>query len=62
MADFIAEGRRELAEIDGPAAKLTRIAELHLEKLGAGPSMQWFFKLSFAGRQNSCKNFGGWLR
>src|SRR5438309_9020158 len=35
MAGFIAEGKRELASITEPAAKLRRIAELHLERLGA---------------------------
>ena len=35
MEEFIDEGKRELAEIAEPAAKLKRIAEIHLEKLGA---------------------------
>src|SRR5882672_5725177 len=35
MAEFITEGRKELTLIEGARAKLTRIAELHLEKLGA---------------------------
>lgn len=35
MAEFIAEGRRELAAIVSPRDKLMRIAELHLEKLGS---------------------------
>jgi TetR/AcrR family fatty acid metabolism transcriptional regulator len=35
MEEFIAEGRRELAVIASPGEKLKRIAELHLEKLGA---------------------------
>src|SRR5688572_12481731 len=33
MAEFIAEGKRELTQIEGATAKLTRVAELHLEKL-----------------------------
>src|SRR5829696_10535056 len=32
MAEFIAEGRRELASIAKPEDKLRRIAELHLER------------------------------
>jgi len=35
MAEFIAEGRLELATIVSPREKLRRIAELHLEKLGS---------------------------
>src|SRR5215204_7041531 len=35
MDEFIAEGRRELGVIDKPEDKLRRIAELHLERLGA---------------------------
>src|SRR4051794_310291 len=34
MEEFISEGKRELADVSDPAAKLRRIAELHLEKLG----------------------------
>src|SRR5260221_92727 len=45
MADFIAEGRRELAVIGDPSAKLTRIAELHLEKLGADRDMAVVFQV-----------------
>src|SRR5215211_89066 len=35
MAEFIAEGNREIENLNGPEEKLRRIAELHLEKLGA---------------------------
>src|SRR5215203_5033544 len=39
MAEFISEGRRELATIESPEARLRRIAELHLERLGADRDM-----------------------
>src|SRR5438128_12190376 len=33
MEDFIAEGKKQLAEIEKPEEKLRRIAQLHLERL-----------------------------
>src|SRR5438552_6679743 len=35
MSEFIAEGKRELASLTAADKRLGRIAELHLEKLGA---------------------------
>src|SRR6185295_16485167 len=35
MSEFIAEGRREIEVINEPVERLRRIAELHLERLGA---------------------------
>ncbi len=66
MADFIAEGRRELAAIDDPAAKLTRIAELHLEKLGADRDMAIVFQVELRGstkfmQEFSAAGFGEYL-
>ena len=66
MADFIAEGRRELAAIDGPAAKLARIAELHLEKLGADRDMAVVFQVELRGstkfmQEFSAAGFGEYL-
>src|SRR5438128_7915544 len=49
MAEFIAEGKKELAAIDEPAAKLTRIAELHLEKLGADRDLAVVFQVELRG-------------
>ncbi len=57
MADFIAEGRRELAAIDGPVAKLTRIAELHLEKLGADRDMAVVFQVELRGSTKFMQDF-----
>jgi TetR/AcrR family fatty acid metabolism transcriptional regulator len=49
MAEFIAEGRRELALIDKPEDKLKRIAELHLERLGADRDMAIVFQVELRG-------------
>ena len=57
MADFIAEGRRELATIDGPVARLTRIAELHLEKLGADRDMAIVFQVELRGSTKFMEEF-----
>lgn len=57
MAGFIAEGRRELAAIDDPAAKLTRIAELHLEKLGADRDMAVVFQVELRGSTKFMQEF-----
>ena len=66
MTDFIAEGRRELAAIEGPAAKLTRIAELHLERLGADRAMAVVFQVELRGstkfmQEFSAAGFGEYL-
>lgn len=57
MADFIGEGRRELALIDGPKEKLTRIAELHLEKLGADRDMAVVFQVELRGSTKFMQEF-----
>ncbi len=49
MTEFIDEGRRELAEISKPEAKLRRIAELHLEKLGADLDLAIVFQVELRG-------------
>jgi TetR/AcrR family fatty acid metabolism transcriptional regulator len=49
MAEFIAEGKRELAEITDPAGRLRRIAELHLEKLGADRDLAVVFQVELRG-------------
>ena len=66
MTDFIAEGRRELASIDGPAEKLTRIAQLHLEKLGADRELAIVFQIELRGstkfmQEFSASGFGQYL-
>ena len=49
MAEFISEGRREIALIEMPADKLRRIAELHLERLGADRDMAIVFQVELRG-------------
>ncbi len=49
MADFIAEGKRELASIDSPVDRIRRIAELHLERLGADRDMAVVFQVELRG-------------
>jgi TetR/AcrR family fatty acid metabolism transcriptional regulator len=49
MAEFIAEGKRELAEVTDPTGRLRRIAELHLEKLGADRSLAVVFQVELRG-------------
>jgi TetR/AcrR family transcriptional regulator, fatty acid metabolism regulator protein len=57
MGEFIAEGRRELADIDQPAEKLKRIAELHLEKLGADRDLAVVFQVELRGSIKFMREF-----
>jgi|ERR1035437_9587030 TetR/AcrR family fatty acid metabolism transcriptional regulator len=66
MAEFIAEGQRELAELKDPATKLRRIAELHLEKLGGDRELAIVFQVELRGstkfmREFSAAGFGEYL-
>ena len=49
MDEFIAEGRRELASIERPEDRLRRIAELHLERLGADRDTAIVFQVELRG-------------
>lgn len=57
MAEFIAEGRRELASIDNPSGRLARIAELHMEKLGADRDLAVVFQVELRGSTKFMKEF-----
>ncbi|HSI89163.1 MAG TPA: TetR/AcrR family transcriptional regulator [Pyrinomonadaceae bacterium] len=57
MAEFIEEGRRELESLDGPAAKLRRIAELHLEKLSADRDLAVVFQVELRGSTKFMREF-----
>ncbi len=57
MAEFIAEGRREIADINDPAARLTRIAELHLSRLGADRDMAIVFQVELRGSTKFMQEF-----
>jgi TetR/AcrR family fatty acid metabolism transcriptional regulator len=66
MAEFIAEGRRELNVIAKPTAKLERIAQLHLEKLGADRDLAIVFQVELRGstkfmQEFSAAGFGEYL-
>ena len=57
MAEFIAEGKQELAGLDDPLAKLRRIAELHLGKLGADRDMAIVFQVELRGSTKFMQEF-----
>lgn len=57
MAEFISEGKREMAGISSPAARLRRIAELHLEKLGADRDMAVVFQVELRGSTKFMQEF-----
>ena len=49
MEEFITDGRRELELLSKPDDKLRRIAELHLERLGADREMAIVFQVELRG-------------
>jgi len=57
MAEFIAEGKKELAAINEPDAKLRRIAELHLEKLGSDRDLAVVFQVELRGSTKFMQEF-----
>lgn len=57
MEEFIAEGKKEIAEIDAPEERLRRIAELHLEKLGADRDLAIVFQIELRGSTKFMEEF-----
>lgn len=57
MDVFIAEGGRELAELEKPEDKLRRIAELHLERLGADRDLAVVFQVELRGSVKFMQEF-----
>jgi TetR/AcrR family fatty acid metabolism transcriptional regulator len=49
MSEFISEGKREIGELAAPREKITRIAQLHLEKLGADRDLAVVFQIELRG-------------
>jgi len=49
MEIFIAEGQREIADLTKPEDRLRRIAELHLERLGADRDLAIVFQVELRG-------------
>jgi TetR/AcrR family transcriptional regulator, fatty acid metabolism regulator protein len=66
MEEFIGEGKRELENITDIKAKLSRIATLHLEKLGADRDLAIVFQVELRGstkfmEEFSAAGFAGYL-
>ena len=57
MAEFISEGKREIDGLPGPEEKLRRIAELHLEKLGADSELAVVFQVELRGSTKFMQEF-----
>ena len=57
MADFIADGKRELESIDGAVERLRRIAELHLERRGADRDLAIVFQVELRGSTKFMQEF-----
>lgn len=49
MAEFISEGKKEIAELVQADEKIRRIAELHLERLGADKDLAVVFQVQLRG-------------
>ena len=57
MEKFISEGRQELEGIDSPEERLCRIAEMHLERLGADREMAIVFQVELRGSTKFMQEF-----
>ncbi len=59
MEEFIAEGKREIAEIETADGRLRRIAQLHLERLGADRDLAVVFQVELRGSTKFMEEFSG---
>ena len=59
MDEFITEGKREIAEIKEADKRLRRIAELHLERLGADRDLAIVFQVELRGSTKFMEEFSG---
>lgn len=57
MAEFINDGKTELAEINDPSEKLKKIARLHLERLGADRDLAIVFQVELRGSTKFMREF-----
>jgi TetR/AcrR family fatty acid metabolism transcriptional regulator len=57
MSAFIAKGRREIESIVDPVDRLTRIAELHLERLGSDRDLAIVFQVELRGSIKHMQEF-----
>jgi len=57
MEKFISEGKKELEGISSPEQRLRRIAEMHLERLGADREMAIVFQVELRGSTKFMQEF-----
>src|SRR5215213_8794014 len=57
MEKFIAEGRGELTKIKSPADRLTRVAQLHLKRLGDDRDLAIVFQVELRGSTKFMREF-----
>lgn len=57
MAEFISEGRKELAKLNTATEKLIRIAEMHLSRLGSDRDMAIVFQVELRGSTKHMQQF-----
>lgn len=57
MDAFVTEGRQELSALDDPVAKLRRIGELHLARLGSDRNMAIVFQVELRGSTKFMREF-----
>jgi len=57
MARFIGAGRSQLAKLEAPVDKLRKIAELHLERLGADRDLAIVFQVELRGSTKHMQEF-----
>lgn len=57
MEIFIAEGRKQLAEIEDPREKLRKIARLHLEGMGSDRNLAIVFQVELRGSTKFMEEF-----
>jgi len=59
MEEFIAEAKREIADVESVEERLRKIAELHLEKLGADRDLAIVFQVELRGSTKFMEEFSG---
>ena len=57
MSEFIEEGKKEVAELEKADGKIRRIAELHLEKLGADRDLAVVFQVQLRASTKFMREF-----
>lgn len=57
MAEFIDEGKRELEKVSSPESRLSKIAELHLARLGDDRDMAIVFQVELRGSTKFMREF-----